>query len=137
MLQSSSNDVNGESYEVAPLEEASRYSDVWYGMTNVTDDTIHDLQGESYDVASLEQATNYSGLWNDTLITAARQKISCDNARSNTFFTLDRSRKGGGSTYLITMAITETSTFVGDMLHPRDVTYHMMVGKFINNLTRL
>jgi len=35
------------------------------------------------------------------------------------------------------MAITETSTFVGDMLHPRDVTYHMMVGKFINNLTRL
>jgi hypothetical protein len=62
MLQSSSNDINGESYEVAPLEEASRYSDVWYGMTYVTDDTIHDLQGESYDVASLEQATNYSGL---------------------------------------------------------------------------
>jgi hypothetical protein len=64
-----------------------------------------------------------------------QEVICCGGDISNTFFSYD-CHMIGGSTYLVTRAITETPLLVSQMLHPRDINYHMMVGKFISHLTR-
>jgi hypothetical protein len=53
--------------------------------------------------------------------------VCCGNDRSNSYFHYDKIALGGGSTYLITRAITETPVFLSEVLHPRDICYHMKV----------
>jgi hypothetical protein len=64
-----------------------------------------------------------------------KSPISCGSDKSNTFFQYDQSAAGGGSTYLIHRAVTESPNFISQLLHPDDVCYHMKVGKFVAQLT--
>ncbi len=66
-----------------------------------------------------------------------RTIISYGNSISGTFFEHEKKGVGGGATYLVTRAITETPLVVSEILHPNDVGYHLKVANFINNLTRL
>jgi hypothetical protein len=62
--------------------------------------------------------------------------ISYGNSVSCNFFDYDKKCFGGGSTYLISRAITETPVLVSHVIHPQEICYHMMIGNFVNNLTR-
>jgi len=62
--------------------------------------------------------------------------ISYGNEISSNFFHHNKRSIGGGATYLITRAITETPVLVSEMLDPHEVCYHMTIGKFVNNLTK-
>jgi hypothetical protein len=65
-----------------------------------------------------------------------RNQLTYGNDVSHVFFGHDKKSVAGGSTCLVTRAITETPIVVSQMIHPRDICYHMKVGKFLNHLTR-
>jgi hypothetical protein len=104
-------------------------------------EVLLDYHNSSSDVVLCDAITSSPlppdvGLADDVVLENNLNLITYGNCISNTFFDHDKKCTGGGSTFLITPAITEIPVVVSQLIHPRDICYHMKVGKFVNNLTR-
>jgi hypothetical protein len=104
-------------------------------VDNESFSTFNDVGGEDTNVGNIDACFN--------AVEAERPSnpvsYSYASSVSKLFFEYDlkRSSGGGGATYLVTRALTETAAVVADVVHPQDVSYHMRVGKFVTKLTRL
>jgi hypothetical protein len=55
---------------------------------------------------------------------------------ANHFFQYDIVKTGGGATYIVTRASTETPLLISELISPSEINYHMKVARFINQLSK-